>query len=75
MALRDIRWVGGHWLELRNEDLYVDPRSGLLKVVRRKRLGWLANSHKDHRISAERPTTGYLLSVVIPRSDEEATGT
>ena len=34
-ALRDIRWVGGRWRELRRGELYVDPRSGVLKVVKR----------------------------------------
>jgi hypothetical protein len=34
-ALRDIRWVGGRWRELRQGELYVDPRSGVLKVVKR----------------------------------------
>ena len=41
-ALTDARWVGGRWRELRQGELYVDPRSGVLKVVKRvvsRRLG------------------------------------
>lgn len=34
-ALTDIRYVGGRWRELRQGELYVDPVSGVLKVVKR----------------------------------------
>lgn len=36
-AFNAVRWAAG-WRELRRGELYVDPRSGVLKVVRRRRV-------------------------------------